>query len=97
LSKKPGSQCGDGEIVTDFRCAASSAAARQLIYDTTPIGLAFLFPDGVFCKSTSALTEICRISVEDHLGRAVRDCVPTRAKVGSRAKSSLDRALAASN
>jgi PAS domain S-box-containing protein len=50
--------------------------ALQLIYDTAPIGLAVLSPDCRYLQINQRLTEICGISVEDHLGRTVRDCVP---------------------
>jgi len=53
--------------------------AMQLIYDTAPIGLAFLSPDCRYLQINQRLTEICGISVEDHLGRSVRDCVPALA------------------
>jgi PAS domain S-box-containing protein len=53
--------------------------ALQLIYDTAPIGLAFLSPDCRYLQINQRLTEICGISVEDHLGRSVRDCVPALA------------------
>jgi PAS domain S-box-containing protein len=53
--------------------------ALQLIYDTAPIGLAFLSPDCRYIQINQRLTEICGISVEDHLGRSVRDCVPALA------------------
>ena len=53
--------------------------ALQLIYDTAPIGLAFLSPDCRHLQINQRLTEICGISVEDHLGRSVRDCVPALA------------------
>jgi len=51
----------------------------QLIYDTAPIGLAFLSPDCRYLHINQRLTDICGISVEDHLGRTVRDCVPALA------------------
>src|ERR1700754_2670597 len=51
----------------------------QLIYDTAPIALAFLSPDCCYIQINQRLTEICGISVEDHLGRYVRDCVPALA------------------
>lgn len=51
----------------------------QLIYDTAPIGLAFLSPDCRYLRINQRLTDICGISVEDHLGRYVRDCVPALA------------------
>src|SRR5450432_1761589 len=53
--------------------------ALQLIYDTAPIGLAVLSPDCRYLRINQRLTEICGISVEDHLGRSVRDCVPALA------------------
>src|SRR5579862_8822722 len=53
--------------------------ALQLIYDSAPIGLAFLSPDCRYVQINQRLTEICGISVEDHLGRSVRDCVPALA------------------
>jgi PAS domain S-box-containing protein len=53
--------------------------ALQLIYDTAPIGLAVLSLDCRYLQLNQRLTEICGISVEDHLGRSVRDCVPALA------------------
>jgi PAS domain S-box-containing protein len=53
--------------------------ALQLIYDTAPIGLACLSRDCRYLQINQRLTEICGISVEDHLGRLVRDCVPALA------------------
>src|ERR1700716_3048205 len=54
--------------------------ALQPIYDTAPIGLAFLSPDCRYLQINQRLTEICGISVEDHLGRSVKDCVPALAE-----------------
>jgi PAS domain S-box-containing protein len=56
-----------------------SQPTLQLIYDTAPIGLAFLSPDCHYLQINQRLTEICGISVEGHLGRTVRDCVPALA------------------
>lgn len=50
--------------------------ALQLIYDTAPIGLAFLSPDCRYVHINQRLTEICGLSIEAHLGRTVRECVP---------------------
>jgi PAS domain S-box-containing protein len=58
------------------QAALAQGPALQLIYDTAPIGLAFLSPDCRYLQINQRLTEICGISVEDHLGRSVRDCVP---------------------
>jgi PAS domain S-box-containing protein len=46
------------------------------IYDTAPIGLAFLSPDCRYLQINQRLTDICGISVEDHLGRTVHEMVP---------------------
>jgi PAS domain S-box-containing protein len=54
--------------------------ALQLIYDTAPIGLACLSLDCRYLQINQRLTEICGISVEDHLGRSVRECVPALAE-----------------
>jgi PAS domain S-box-containing protein len=48
----------------------------QLIYDTAPVGLAFLTPDCHYVQINQRLTEICGISVADHIGRSVRETVP---------------------
>src|SRR3954454_20816335 len=53
--------------------------ALQLIYDTAPIGLAFLSPDCRYLQINQRLTEICGLSVADHIGRRVRDTVPALA------------------
>ena len=46
------------------------------IYDTAPIGLAFLSPDCRYLQINQRLTDICGISVENHLGRTVHETVP---------------------
>src|SRR3954447_14140178 len=48
----------------------------QLIYDTAPVGLAFLTPDCRYLQVNHRLTEICGITVADHIGRSVRETVP---------------------
>jgi PAS domain S-box-containing protein len=48
----------------------------QLLYETAPIGLAFLTPDCRYQQINRHLTEICGISVADHIGRSVRETVP---------------------
>src|SRR5262249_19349041 len=53
--------------------------ALRLIYDTAPMGLACLSLDCRYLQINQRLTEICGISVEDHLGRSVRECVPALA------------------
>jgi PAS domain S-box-containing protein len=48
----------------------------QLIYETAPIGLAFLSTDCRYLMINQHLTEICGISIADHIGRSVREMVP---------------------
>src|SRR6478672_11923103 len=57
----------------------AQSPALQLIYDTAPIGLAFLSPDCRYLQINQHLTEICGISVADHIGQRVRDTVPALA------------------
>jgi len=52
------------------------APELQLLYETAPVGLAFLSPDCRYLQINRHLTEICGISVADHIGRSVRDTVP---------------------
>ena len=63
-----------------FNRALFQQPTLQLIYDTAPIGLAVLSPDCRYLQLNQRLTEICGISVEGHLGRSVRDCVPALAE-----------------
>ena len=44
----------------------------QLIYETAPVGLAFLSTDCRYLMINQHLTEICGISISDDLGRSVR-------------------------
>jgi PAS domain S-box-containing protein len=66
--------------ISTARQAAGGAglAAPELrwIYDTAPIGLAFLSPDCRYLQINQRLTDICGISVEGHLGHTVREMVP---------------------
>ncbi len=68
----PASRVFDDELHT-------ALPALQLLYDTAPIGLAFLTPDCRYLQINQRLTEICGISVADHLGRTVRETVPALA------------------
>jgi PAS domain S-box-containing protein len=76
LSKKSNS---DATAVKSSVVLFPQQPALQLIYDTAPIGLACLSPDCRYLQINQRLTEICGISVEDHLGRTVQDCVPALA------------------
>ena len=48
----------------------------ERIYNTIPIGLAFLTPDCRYARINPRMTEICGIPVADHLGRSVRETLP---------------------
>jgi PAS domain S-box-containing protein len=48
----------------------------QLVYQTAPVGLAFLSTDCRYLMINQHLTEICGISIADHIGRTVRETVP---------------------
>jgi PAS domain S-box-containing protein len=48
----------------------------RLVYETAPIGLAFLSTDCRYVLINQHLTEICGISIADHIGRSVRETVP---------------------
>jgi PAS domain-containing protein len=71
---------GYGSSVTR-RVQFPQQPALQLIYDTAPIGLAFLSPDCRYLQINQRLTEICGISIEGHLGRTVRDLIVERETV----------------
>jgi PAS domain S-box-containing protein len=47
-----------------------------LLYENAPIGLAFLTPDCRYRQINRRLTEICGISIADHIGKSVRNTVP---------------------
>jgi PAS domain S-box-containing protein len=67
----------NGSITHSNQVMALAASPElRLIYDTAPIGLAFLTPDCRYALINQHLTEICGISVADHIGRSVRECVP---------------------
>ena len=48
----------------------------RLLYETAPVGLAFLTPDCRYQLINRHLCEICGISVDGHIGRSVRETVP---------------------
>ncbi len=48
----------------------------RLLYETAPVGLAYLTPDCRYQLINRHLCEICGISVDDHIGRSVRETVP---------------------
>ena len=69
----------DSETVPAFRqsiTALNQSPELQLIYDTAPIGLACLSTDCRYLQINRRLTEICGISVAEHIGRSVRETVP---------------------
>jgi PAS domain S-box-containing protein len=71
LSGLPGAERAD-----DLSGSHHQPPELRLIYDTAPIGLAFLSLDCRYLQINQRLTEICGISVADHIGRSVRETVP---------------------
>ena len=65
-----------GTIHSDQVEALTGSPELQLIYESAPIGLAFLSTDCRYVLINQHLTEICGISVADHIGRSVRETVP---------------------
>ena len=67
-------------LVIDNPSAGAGNGARtpelRLLYETAPVGLAFLTPDCRYQLINRHLCEICGISVDDHIGRSVRETVP---------------------
>jgi PAS domain S-box-containing protein len=63
-------------IYSDAVAPLLNSAELQLIYKTAPIGLAFLSPDCRYVMINERLTEICGISIANHIGRSVRETVP---------------------
>ncbi|WP_206602843.1 PAS domain-containing hybrid sensor histidine kinase/response regulator [Leptolyngbya ohadii] len=51
-------------------------AEIETIYQSAPVGLAFLDPDLRFVRINQQLAEINGLSVEDHLGRGVQEALP---------------------
>ena len=63
----------------------------SLIYDTAPVGLAFLSLDCRYVHINQRLTEICGISVADHIGRSVRETVPAVAEQVEQLVQTIER------
>ena len=59
-----------------LREAGSESPELQLIYATAPIGLAFLGTDCRYLMINERLTQICGLSIDDHIGRTVRETLP---------------------
>src|SRR6476620_11780651 len=70
----------DRGITHSDRVGALTSPELQLIYETAPIGLAFLSTDCRYLLINQHLTEICGISVAEHIGRTVRETVPDLAE-----------------
>jgi PAS domain S-box-containing protein len=66
----------DAELMTSGMRLQEALTELRLLYENAPIGLAFLTPDCHYQQINRHLTEICGISIADHIGRSVRDTVP---------------------
>jgi hypothetical protein len=65
-----------GEPRFDPADLMKASPGLQPVYETPPIGLAFLSTDCRYLMINQHLTEICGTSIDDHLGRSVRETVP---------------------
>ena len=66
----------DGKLRRDPSDLMKASPGLQLVYETAPVGLAFLSTDCRYLMINQHLTEICGISIDDHLGHTVREIVP---------------------
>src|SRR3954462_12728273 len=69
----------DREALANSSAGAGSRARTpnfRLLYETAPVGLAFLTTDCRYELINRHLCEICGLSVDDHIGRSVRETVP---------------------
>jgi PAS domain S-box-containing protein len=64
------------ELVASGARLQEALTELRVLYENAPIGLAFLTPDCRYLQINRHLTEICGISIADHIGRSVRDTVP---------------------
>jgi PAS domain S-box-containing protein len=65
-----------GELRSEAAATFAESGGLQLLYQTAPVGLAFLSADCRYLMINQRLTEICGLSVADHVGRSVRETVP---------------------
>jgi PAS domain S-box-containing protein len=65
-----------GGLPFDPADLVKASPGLQLVYETAPVGLAFLSTDCRYLMINQHLTEICGISIDDHLGRTVHEMVP---------------------
>ena len=70
------SSMNGGTLHSEATEAFTTSPGLQLIYETAPVGLAFLSPDCHYLMINQHLTEICGLSIADHIGRSVRETVP---------------------
>ena len=65
-----------GKLHSEATEAFAISPGLQLIYETAPVGLAFLSTDCRYLMINQHLTEICGVSIAGHIGRSVRETVP---------------------
>jgi PAS domain S-box-containing protein len=70
------SSMNGGKLHSEATEAFTTSPGLQLIYETAPVGLAFLSTDCRYLMINQHLTEICGLSIADHIGRSVRETVP---------------------
>jgi PAS domain S-box-containing protein len=64
------------ELVASGTRLHEALTELRLLYENAPIGLAFLTPDCRYRQINRRLTEICGMSIADHIGKSVRNTVP---------------------
>ena len=64
------------ELVASGTRLHETLTELRLLYENAPIGLAFLTPDCRYRQINRRLTEICGLSIADHIGKSVRNTVP---------------------
>jgi PAS domain S-box-containing protein len=69
------SASGD-KLPLDQAAILSASPGLRQVYETAPVGLAFLSTDCRYLMINQHLTEICGVSIADHIGRTVRETVP---------------------
>ena len=75
------------ELVASGTRLQEALTELRLLYENAPIGLAFLTPDCRYRQINRRLTEICGLSIADHIGKSVRCAAPRRGLAGSNARS----------
>ena len=73
----PNARLHQTELIASGSALQEAPHELWLLYEKrSPIGLAFLRPDCRYRQINRRLTEICGLSIADHIGKSVRNTVP---------------------